>query len=479
MTPSLRAEISSRALNGRRMAFVPVALALVLGAAPADGSAAEAPDPRVAWLREHAVELATVDPAAADLDDLAPLEEALAGVRVVLLGEATRGDGSAFLAKARLVRFLHERMGFDVLALECGVLACDRAWGEIREGGDPAAALTGALLPLYTESEQFRPVLDLVAARRGSERPLAVAGFDARIGVGAGGGMDELGRVLARLGSDPASIPGFDAAAAEVRRVAEEAYATGAAPVPSKDERARFAATLEEIRRRLRLPSSHEAAPDDEEAGPPPDGAELDLWHRHLDNLGAAARMAWELGVYRRGLGVPAEVTNLGHRQAADNLLWLLKERHPGRKIVVWWATVHVARDLHRLETGDLDAKARLERFTTAGDLLEEALGEEVYALGVTAFQGHAGNPFQAPYALLAPTPGSFEELMGRTGLAAAFVDLRGLRSAGRPGRWLRAPLVARPLSYLELRGSWPRHLDGLLFLRTMEPSRRRARPGS
>jgi erythromycin esterase len=441
-------------------------LALSLLAPPA-AAAAEAPDPRVAWLREHAVALATVDPAAPDLDDLAPLEEALAGARVVLLGEATRGDGSAFLAKARLVRFLHERMGFDVLALECGVLACDRAWREIRAGGEPAAALTGALLPLYAESEQFRPVLDLVAARRGSARPLVVAGFDAQVGAGAEGTMAELGRVLRRLGSDPAGVPGFDAAAAVVRRVAEEAYATGAEPVPSKAERARFAATLEEIRRRLRTP-----APEGAEAGPPPDEEELDLWRRHLDNLAAAARMAWELGVYRPGLGVPAEVTNIGHRQAAENLLWLLSERYPGRKVVVWWVTVHLARDLHRLETGDLDTKARLERFVTVGDLLDEALGEEVYALGVTAFQGHAGNPFQAPYALLQPTPGSFEELMGRTGLEAAFVDLRGLRKAGRPGRWLAGPLIARPLSYLELRGSWPRHLDGLLFLRTLEPSR-------
>jgi hypothetical protein len=68
---------------------------------------------------------------------------------------------------------------------------------------------------------------------------------------------------------------------------------------------------------------------------------------------------------------------------------------------------------------------------------------------------------------------------MGRTGLEAAFVDLRGLRKAGRPGRWLTGPVIARPLSYLELRGSWPRHLDGLLFLRTLEPSRRVERPGS
>ncbi len=50
-----------------------------------------------------------------DFSDLAPLAAAIGDARIVQLGETTHGDGAAFLAKVRLVKFLHQHHGFDVL----------------------------------------------------------------------------------------------------------------------------------------------------------------------------------------------------------------------------------------------------------------------------------------------------------------------------------------------------------------------------
>ena len=60
---------------------------------------------------------------------------------------------------------------------------------------------------------------------------------------------------------------------------------------------------------------------------------------------------------------------------------------------------------------------------------------------------------------------------MGRTGLEAALVDLR---HPPADGGWLRNSLIARPISYKELLGIWPRHVDALLFLRRQEPAKPR-----
>lgn len=455
--------------------LLPCTILAVLGSALLSTSAAAEPpareperdpDPRIARLRDHAVELATVEPDGADFGDLEPLKEILDGVRVVMLGEATRGDGSTFLAKTRLIRFLHREMGFDVLALECGFSACHRAGEALRAGTSPGEALTGGPMALYTESAQFQPLLDSVADPPDGERPLVLAGIDPQL---SGRGEEltaDLGRVLERSGSDPETIPGFGHAAEVVGHLARGTYPRGDRPVPSRKARRRFGRALDAIRERLEGPDPEAPPPETDNT---PSRRELAFWRQMLDNLDAEARATWELGVYRSGEGVSPEVTTLRNRQMAENVLWLAERAHPESKIVVWSQTVLLARDPGRLETGDLDTKARLERFVTIGDVLEDELGREAtYIVAFTAFEGHSGTPFRTPYRLLDPTPGSFEELMARTGFEAAFVDLRGLDR----NHWLSGPVIARPLSYKELRGSWPRHLDAFVFLRTQNPSR-------
>lgn len=463
--------------------FLPHAILVALGTVLLSTSAVASPpaqepaqeperetDPRVAWLQDHAVELDTIEPDGADFGDLDPLKETLDGVRVVMLGEATRGDGSTFLAKTRLIRFLHREMGFDVLALECGFYECRRAGDELRSGTSPDEALRGGPIALYRESAQFQPLLDWVADPPDGERPLVVAGIDPQI---AGRGEEllaDLRGVLERTGADPDAIPGFESAAAVVGHLSRGSYLRGDRPVPSRKSRRRFRRALGAIRERLEPPAPNAPPP---EIGDPPRRL-LAFWRQELDNLDAEARATWEMGTYRPGEGVSPAVTTLRNGQMAENVLWLAERAHPGSKVVVWSQTVLLARNPGRLETGDLDTKARLERFVTLGDVLEDELGREATSiLAFTAFEGHSGTPFRAPYRLLDPTPGSFEELMARTGLEAAFVDLRGLdpRSGGD---WLSGPVIARPLSYLELRGSWPRHVDAFVFLRNQNPSRER-----
>ena len=82
---------------------------------------------RLAWLRGHAVKVRTLDASDEDFKDLEPLGQAIFDARIVLLGEATHGDGSTFLAKGRLIKFLHQRKGFDVLVWESGFYECAKA----------------------------------------------------------------------------------------------------------------------------------------------------------------------------------------------------------------------------------------------------------------------------------------------------------------------------------------------------------------
>ena len=95
---------------------------------------------RIAWLNAHAPVLRSIDIADDNFADLEPFAKAVGDARIVMLGEATHGDGTTFVGKSRLVRFLHERMGFDVLAFESGIYDMRKVWERMRGGEDPRTA---------------------------------------------------------------------------------------------------------------------------------------------------------------------------------------------------------------------------------------------------------------------------------------------------------------------------------------------------
>ncbi len=96
------------------------------------------PDPCVDWLKSHAIAVRAIDEPKPDepedFSDLEPLRAIIGEARVVGLGEQSHGDGATFKAKCRLVRFLHQRMDFDVLAWESGLFDCRARRRTLRQG---------------------------------------------------------------------------------------------------------------------------------------------------------------------------------------------------------------------------------------------------------------------------------------------------------------------------------------------------------
>lgn len=89
---------------------------------------------RVAYLKANAIVVRDVEPTNEDYSDLAPLRQSLQQVTIVGLGEPIHHDGSAFKAKTRLVKFLHQELGFSVLAFESGFYDYYKAWQQIQAG---------------------------------------------------------------------------------------------------------------------------------------------------------------------------------------------------------------------------------------------------------------------------------------------------------------------------------------------------------
>jgi erythromycin esterase len=406
---------------------------------------------RVASLRAR---VAHID-VAGEIDDFSDLEafgHAIGDSRVVLLGEASHGDGATLRLKSRLVRYLHKRKGFDVLAFESGLYDCLRAGEEIVRGGDPVEWGERSIAGVWARSAEVRPLLEYLGETVDGGRPLRLAGFDMRWtgDVSTDLLVVELEDFLAATYPSVSASEDRVIVSRNLRELATDAEAWRDRGEAHHDE---ALAAIERLAILLRGYAS-----DGEEAG-----TRTDFWARNLASLAGLMRFVRALDP-----DDPAsirEAAPIRERTMADNLLWLVTRRFPDRKIIVWGATSHLSRNR------DAIAGPAGSSMVPMGQKLWDAIGERSYVAGFSSFEGRTGVPREVvdrkPRDVGVAPEGSLEDLLARAGADVGFVDLRG----AAPGSVLASRLEARPLGHAPLVADWHRVLDGLFFIRTMTPS--------
>lgn len=394
-------------------------------------------DQRVAWLRENILPIRSIDPADEDFTDLEPLGAALEGVRLVLLGEADHRGGSDFLAMTRLVKFLHQEHGFDLLAFESPIYDMTVAWDSLRTGTPPGDAFwLGA--GTWAGAVQMQPLVAYLGEHAGGERPLEIAGLDHQHQIASGFYLaDDLAGFLSERGIGGPLVDAESPEQGVLQGLAGVHYRYGAEAWPDASTRRAFLAAVEESLVAV-------SAMPDERAR---------QWAQILRNLLCHTRFVMrdpELGSCHRD------------KQMAENLLWLANERYPGRKIIVWAATPHAARAAEPPSLlRDLPMSASV--FPSMGHHIGEAFGSESYAIGVTSYRS-AGAGMLPDQDL--PLP-NFEELMAAAGFDYGLLDLR---RAAAEGSWAGGEFLARPFVHTSAAAVWSDLLDALLFVHEYEP---------
>jgi erythromycin esterase len=435
---------------------------LVIAVLPACVLAQQAPpdadrEAGVTWLKEHAIRLRSIDPADEDFADLEPLRKVIGEARIVQLGEQSHGDGATFHAKARLIKFLHQKMGFDVLAMESGLYDCRKAWDLLREGEDPYVAVTHGVFGTWTMSEQFQPVIDYLGKVAKSDWPLELCGFDCQFS--AASTRNELSKDVKALFEelDPKVL---DVAA----RAALLDELVSMRRGPNDDAMyarrrglfGKFAEALASAR-----PSERFSA------------AELSFWRQYAESL---AGYAEQLHAGERDY---LEGNNARDIQMAKNLVWLAREKYPTRKMIVWAASGHLMRNPAAVrpipgafvtdESGPRPAPPDYyQGAATMGDGVWKALGKQTYTLAFLAADGEGGLAWSKPYPLAPVERGSLEDLAVAAGNSNIIIDFRRLDESGA---WLRQKLAARPMGYGYMTADWTGIFDGFVFTRTMYPS--------
>jgi erythromycin esterase len=429
---------------------LPCVAAAVCFAAPAIAQPADVADTRearVAFLKANTVEVRTIDPTDEDFTDLEPLISLIGDARVVLLGEQTHGDGACFLAKSRLVRFLHKRMGFDVLAFESGMF--DMAW--VEEGMRNSAPLSEVqrrgLFGIWAASEQCRELLEYIRLTNKQERPLELAGFDSQ--YSSGDAREQFpAAVRAFFEKAGAATPEQLQPVADLEQWIEEC---GPVPKTRPTEQIkgveRVIALLDEQRNLLARVHAQR---------------DIDFMRRCLRNQIEFAR---QCALGRAGV---VEGGRIRDTAMGENLVWLADDYFRGRKVIVWAASMHNMYNAPQAWlNGDPDF---YEHAITMGHVARKKLGGAMYSIMFLADHGRIGRPWTGSGPITEAPKHTFDSMLHDAGFTFGFLDLKSA-AAKEGGAWLKERLPARPLGYAICEAVWPDQCDAFFFTDEMTPS--------
>ena len=414
----------------------------------------ETREARVAWLQGHAAQINSLDPNDTDFADLTSLGKAIADARVVMLGEQSHGDGAVFLAKTRIIRYLHEKRGFDVLVFESGLYDMAKVWAYLQQGEEPVKAVRRGVFGIWNGSQEFQPLIDYIGQVRQRNHPLKIAGCDDQFTGTAAREFfrTDLRAFLDTRHIDMKTIANLSEFWQILDAIIERPYDKERV---SKDRQTLFFSAWDEICQQVNTLPGRDA--------------ELVFWIQLLRSTRAYAKQVFE---YDPNLQVFGAAANSGVRDAqmAENLLWLEQKRYPGCKIIVWAATDHITKNPTTIVTNPPGGYAG---FSSMGHIVAKELGDQSYAIGFIASEGQMGVWRMPPRKLEATDPGSLEGLFSSTTFQNAFLDLRRVPASCL---WLHSPIRSGLLGYSPFTADWSKVLDGIIYTRVMKPSTRAAR---
>jgi len=133
-------------------------------------------DAWINWIRENSVPVRSLH--SEDFSDLAFLNDLLNDKSIVQMGEVAHGIAEQNRGRVRLIKYLHQHLGFSVLAFESGFYDCYMANKNIEN----SSAKDGLENSLYTmwHTTDLLELYEYVKSTRHSDNPLNICGFDIR-----------------------------------------------------------------------------------------------------------------------------------------------------------------------------------------------------------------------------------------------------------------------------------------------------------
>ncbi len=377
---------------------------------------------------------------AENYSDLLALRPYLKDKRIVQLGENGHGAAEFNALKVRLVKFLHEVMGFEVLAFESSIFECYRTDAGV-SSQSPIEMMGNSIADVW-HTKEVLPLFEYLKHASGTDRPLHIAGLDTRITSPSAAAYrpDFFRQILQVLDTDFADhVFRLDAELIE-RRLDEQYIRDNRDSLVNEYETVAELIDLNEARIAAAFPELPETAVISRQVA-------LSI-ARRIDEL------------YREALGELDRAFEIRDKAMAENLAFLLEELHPHAKIIVWAHNAHLCHDYQSIPERGLKSM---------GWWISGLYRPDLYTVGFYMYRGSAATNDREVIEVPEAETGSLESILYRTRRKHCFVEMRG-QSPVQGNSWMFQRIQVNEWDTGTLSMAPANQYDGIVFVDTVSP---------
>ncbi|MEM6766113.1 MAG: erythromycin esterase family protein [Bacteroidota bacterium] len=382
-----------------------------------------------------------------DLQFLTPLLE---NKRIIQLGESGHGVKEYNLAKVRLIKFLHEELGYNVLAFESGMFECYATQQNLVSSTANARNLmNNSIFGVWSTQEVLR-LFEYVVATQSTSSPLILTGFDVQFSSFFG--SEDRGRFFYDLlvGVDSVYAQEVQELDEDYRRVNFNSYEGTLSFVNTNRDTllSQYAALADFISEKQdEITNVYQGDPVEVLLGL--QLAKSISFHINQHYWASVEDFARSGGVRDEGM--------------ARNTAFLLETLYPQEKMMIWAHNFHIRHKNSRISFGGSRSQIVM------GEWLHEDYESELYTIGFYAYRGQMANNRREVYGVNSPGRGSLESIMYRSRRKWVFLDLEN-QTRTVDNAWIYQTTEAKSWGVNRLRMVLDDNYDGIFFIHTVSP---------